>query len=295
MSYEEFMKELEGLLAGVPTEEKEEALQYYSDYFADAGKENEGEVISELGSPQKVAALIKAGLKSGGMDGGEFTEYGYTDERFVKKDDLMRREPKKEKKSQNRYSYQGQEKSSYSGSAYGKPEGSDYSYGNGSKAYESGAGAYNNGKDTYGNAYGNGNQGNTSYQHKGGPWTNRGLKILLVVLIVFCALPVAFPAVIAVAAVIFGIAVAAISIFFALVIGAAAVVIAGIVIICAGLSKLTILSSAALLTTGIGLLIFVIGLVAAVAAVRLCMLVYPALFRFLVGICRKPFHRKAGV
>ena len=39
MSYEEFMKELGGLLAGVPTEEKEEALQYYSDYFADAGKE----------------------------------------------------------------------------------------------------------------------------------------------------------------------------------------------------------------------------------------------------------------
>lgn len=295
MSYEEFMKELGGLLAGVPEEEKEEALQYYSDYFADAGRENENQVLSELGSPRKVAELIKAGLRNGGMDGGEFTEYGYTDERFAKKDDLMRREPKKEKKSQNRYSYQGQEKSSYSGSAYRKPEGSDYSYGNGSKAYESGAGAYNNGKDTYGNAYGNGNQGNTSYQQKGGPWTNRGLKILLVVLIVFCALPVAFPAVIAVAAVIFGIAVAAISIFFALVIGAAAVVIAGIVIICAGLSKLILLPSAALLTTGIGLLIFVIGLVAAVAAVRLCMLVYPALFRFLVGICRKPFHRKAGV
>ena len=286
MSYEEFMKELGGLLAGVPEEEKEEAPQYYSDYFADAGKENESQVLSELGSPQKVAALIKAGLRNGGMDGGEFTEYGYTDERFAKKDDLMRREPKKEKKSQNRYSYQGQEKSSYGGSTYGKSAGSSYSYGNGSQAYESGAGAYNNGNDTYGNAYGNGNQGNTSYRQKSGPWTNRGLKILLVVLIVFCAVPVAFPAVIAVAAV---------SIFFALVIGAAAVVIAGIVIICAGLSKLIILPSAALLTTGIGLLIFVIGLVAAVAAVRLCMLVYPALFRFLVGICRKPFHRKAGV
>ena len=295
MSYEEFMKELGGLLAGVPEEEKEEALQYYSDYFADAGKENESQVLSELGSPQKVAALIKAGLRNGGMDGGEFTEYGYTDERFAKKDDLMRREPKKEKKSQNRYSYQWQEKSSYGGSTYGKSAGSSYSYGNGSQAYESGAGASNNGNDTYGNAYGNGNQGNTSYRQKSGPWTNRGLKILLVVLIVFCAVPVAFPAVIAVAAVIFGIAVAAVSIFFALVIGAAAVVIAGIVIICAGLSKLIILPSAALLTTGIGLLIFVIGLVAAVAAVRLCMLVYPALFRFLVGICRKPFHRKAGV
>ena len=164
MSYEEFMKELGGLLAGVPEEEKEEALQYYSDYFADAGKENESQVLSELGSPQKVAALIKAGLRNGGMDGGEFTEYGYTDERFAKKDDLMRREPKKEKKSQNRYSYQGQEKSSYGGSTYGKSAGSSYSYGNGSQAYESGAGAYNNGNDTYGNAYGNGNQGNTSYR-----------------------------------------------------------------------------------------------------------------------------------
>ena len=69
MSYEEFMKELGGLLAGVPEEEKEEALQYYSDYFADAGKENESQVLSELGSPQKVAALIKAGLRNGGMDG----------------------------------------------------------------------------------------------------------------------------------------------------------------------------------------------------------------------------------
>ena len=106
MSYEQFMRELEVLLAGVPDEEKEEALQYYADYFADAGKENEEQVLRELESPQKTAALIKAGLKGGGMDGGEFTEWGYTDERFEKRDDLMRQEPKKEKKSGNRYSYQ---------------------------------------------------------------------------------------------------------------------------------------------------------------------------------------------
>ena len=90
MSYEQFMRELEVLLAGVPDEEKEEALQYYADYFADAGKENEEQVLRELESPQKTAALIKAGLKGGGMDGGEFTEWGYTDERFEKRDDLMR-------------------------------------------------------------------------------------------------------------------------------------------------------------------------------------------------------------
>lgn len=292
MSYEQFMRELEGLLAGVPAEEKEEALQYYSDYFADAGKENEAQVISELGSPRKVAELIKAGLKSGGMEDGEFTEYGYTDERFVKKDGLMRREPKKEKKSQNRYSYQEQGKRSYAGGSYGDTSqgSSSYSYGSGSQVYEDGSRAYHNGS-----VYGSGNQGNTSYRQKRGPWTNRGLKILLIVLIILFAVPVAFPVVIAAAAVIFGILVAAVSIFFALVIGAAAVALAGAVILCAGLSKLAVLPSVALLTAGIGLLVFVIGLVAAVAAIRLCMLIYPALFRFLVGICRKPFQRKAGV
>ena len=117
----------------------------------------------------------------------------------------------------------------------------------------------------------------------------------MIALIVLCAVPVAFPVLIAAAAVIFGVVAAAVSIFFALVIGAAAVGISGIVILCAGLSKLAVLPSAALLTAGIGLLTFVIGLIAAVAAVRLCMLIYPALFRFLVGICRKPFQRKAGM
>lgn len=262
MSYEEFMRELEVLLAGVPAEEKEEALQYYADYFADAGKENEEQVLRELESPRKTAALIKAGLK-GGMDNGEFTEWGYTDERFEKKDDLMRREPKKEKKSENRYSYQEQK-----------------------KTYEN---------NMYGNEYGSDMQGNTSYQQKRGPWTNKWLKVLLVVLIVFCALPVAFPAVIAVAAVIFGLVCAGLAIFFALAVGAAAVVIAGFVMVCAGISKLVVLPSVALLTAGIGLLIIVIGLIATAAAVRLCMLVYPAMFRFLVGIFRRPLHRKAGV
>ncbi len=264
MSYEEFMGELEVLLAGIPAEEREEALQYYADYFADAGKENEEEVLRELESPQKTAALIQAGLKGGSMDGGEFTEYGYTDERFEKRDDLMRREPKREKKSQNRYSYQEQEKTSYSGGTYG-----------------------NTGDSSYG--------GNAPYRQKSGPWTNKWLKILLVVLIVVFAFPVVIPAVIVVAAVIFGVACAAIAVFFGLVVGAAGVVIAGIILICAGISKIAVIPSVALLTAGIGILIFVIGLVATVAAVRLCMLVYPALFRFLVGICRRPFHRKAGV
>lgn len=56
----EFMKELDNLLADIPEEERKEALNYYNDYFDDAGVENTAHVISELGSPSEVAAQIRA-------------------------------------------------------------------------------------------------------------------------------------------------------------------------------------------------------------------------------------------
>lgn len=56
---QEFMRQLEQLLLFVPIQEKEEALQYYNDYFEDAGPENEQEVIASLGSPEKIAENIK--------------------------------------------------------------------------------------------------------------------------------------------------------------------------------------------------------------------------------------------
>lgn len=56
---QEFMRQLEQLLLFVPIQEKEEALQYYNDYFEDAGPEREQEVIASLGSPEKIAENIK--------------------------------------------------------------------------------------------------------------------------------------------------------------------------------------------------------------------------------------------
>lgn len=58
MNREIFLKELEELLKDLPAEERENAMIYYSDYFDDAGVENEARVIEELGSPQKVAKMI---------------------------------------------------------------------------------------------------------------------------------------------------------------------------------------------------------------------------------------------
>lgn len=58
MTKYEFLGDLSRLLSDLSEEERSEALQYYEDYFADAGREQEQAVIQELESPEKVAAKI---------------------------------------------------------------------------------------------------------------------------------------------------------------------------------------------------------------------------------------------
>lgn len=58
MNKEEFLSALERELMALPLEERLSALQYYKDYFEDAGKDKEETVIQELGSPRKVAEDI---------------------------------------------------------------------------------------------------------------------------------------------------------------------------------------------------------------------------------------------
>lgn len=63
MTKEQFLFQLEQKLLDIPEDERAEAMEYYRDYFNDAGPENEEQVIAELGSPDKVAASIKEGLR----------------------------------------------------------------------------------------------------------------------------------------------------------------------------------------------------------------------------------------
>lgn len=62
MTKQEFLQRLNRLLADVTPEEREEALRYYEEYFDEAGPEQEQAVLAELGSPEKVAAIIKANV-----------------------------------------------------------------------------------------------------------------------------------------------------------------------------------------------------------------------------------------
>lgn len=81
MNKDYFLRELEYLLMDLSEEERESALEYYRDYFEEAGEAREAEMAARLGSPAKVAAELKAGLE-GDTEAGEFSERGYRDERF---------------------------------------------------------------------------------------------------------------------------------------------------------------------------------------------------------------------
>lgn len=58
MSRKEFLSQLEQALQGMPAEECRRAVEYYENYFDEAGPENEQEVLQQLGTPEKVAADI---------------------------------------------------------------------------------------------------------------------------------------------------------------------------------------------------------------------------------------------
>lgn len=89
MSRVEFMNQLKNLLWDIPEGEREEALNYYEDYFDDAGAENEGKVIAALGTPEKVAKTIRDGLSDSGNVQGEFSENGYSGYGEAEKEEVI--------------------------------------------------------------------------------------------------------------------------------------------------------------------------------------------------------------
>jgi len=223
----EFMTQLAALLQDVPVEERREAMQYYNDYFDDAGAENEQQVIEELESPKKVAENIKADLKGTSLDNGVFTENGYTDTRF---DD--REMPEK------RYEYQGQ------------PE------------------------------------------QKEPPKTSNTMKIILMIAIVLVGGPVLIPLALGLVALVAGCLIALVAVFASVVVMAVSAVIAGVVLVVNGIILLIPDFAVGIGLLGFGLILTALGFVGTVAGVRLCIIVLPAIFRAIVSICRKPFHRK---
>lgn len=60
MTRQQFMNRLAAELSKLPKEEIQAAMEYYSEYFEEAGPEGEEQAAKDLGSPAKIATQIKA-------------------------------------------------------------------------------------------------------------------------------------------------------------------------------------------------------------------------------------------
>lgn len=108
------MNRLEQLLMDLTYDERIEALQYYEDYFADAGPDQEDEIIKELKSPEELAQVIKEDIVANTVEHGS-TAYTGTE---IVPDTFEYQEPEREgyvREENDRYTQFGEEKKKNSG------------------------------------------------------------------------------------------------------------------------------------------------------------------------------------
>ena len=74
MNKHEFMSQLKKHLRKLPFDEVKEVVEYYEQYFDDAGEENEQAVLMELGSSSAVASQIIASYAA--KDSGKSAKHG---------------------------------------------------------------------------------------------------------------------------------------------------------------------------------------------------------------------------
>lgn len=101
MNRKEFLDELAFLLQDIDDFEKNEAIQYYQNYFDEAGSENEQQVISELGSPEKVAAIIKAGINGNFENDIEYSNRGMANSSFERNQEIVKTKNNDQKNENN--------------------------------------------------------------------------------------------------------------------------------------------------------------------------------------------------
>lgn len=270
MSRQEFINELENLLANIPEKDRQEAIQYYQDYFEDAGVENEEQIIHELGTPERVAAIIQEDLRNEGMkDRGEFTEKGYHDPAFDQKaqDAVVKVNPTMNQQGNGQQYYQ------QNGQQYGQADGQQYSQQNGQQ---------------YGQTNGQQNNQNKEpeyvYEYASIP---KGLLIIGAILFIPVGIPLLATG--------FGFFVAAVAVIFSMVVtfGALAfgLTFGGVVMVVAGISQLFSVPMYALLVCGGGLILVSIGLLSALVTKFFAKL-FPMFFRGVINLLRLPFKRR---
>lgn len=74
MTSQEYLNQLQKYLKKLPQNDYEDAMEYFTEYFADAGPENEQAVMEELGTPKQAAAELMMNLLDKKMDEREAME-----------------------------------------------------------------------------------------------------------------------------------------------------------------------------------------------------------------------------
>ena len=320
MNRAEFMRRLAELLRDVAPTEREEAIQYYNDYFDDAGEENESGVIASLGTPEELARTIRAGLCDGGS-GGEFTESGFSGYPKMPRDEIVRPEDLNAAKQADdpgsgsfadgvyRDGVSGDNKDGewHNAGRYQDPGTQGAQPGSGNGYYDGayyrrpeGEGVYGGRQDTRkdNNPYeqsgpqGGGEWSGTSYsQTKAAKEPMSGGMIVLIVILAVLTSPVWL----GLLGTLVGVVAALVATLFALfitflVIGVVFVIVA-IALLVTGIDLMFSLPLAGLCLVGTALALFALGLVAVWVMVALAGAAIPAFVRGISSLCQKIFHR----
>lgn len=277
MNRAEFLKQLEYLLQDMPEDEREDAVAYYRDYFEEAGPDQEAAVLRELGSPERIAAMIRADWNGQLKGGGEFTDSGYQDERY--------REPGRQ--MVKRPDFPETEREDGADGA-GRDAGGRRRH---SQGEGGGAGAPS----------GRGGSGGEEFKREDGGPESRGDrwgKAMAVGLLIFLAV-LAAPVLLGLGSGVMGLAAALVSLVFALLLGLAAgtfvCLLIGIVLTGVGIMVMTGELFSGIMSVGVGVSCLGLGCL----GLALCLLFYgkllPAVLRRLAGALRLSFGgRKRG-
>lgn len=254
MNRAEFMSRLSSLLQDVPLAEREEALQYYNDYFDDAGEGNEESTIASLGSPEEIAKSIKAGLTDG-QNAGEFTESGFYSYEQKSRNQVMSTE-------QMQHADQGGGQNRQ-GDSYG-------SQGN-----------------TGGNAYGTQPDSGSRKTKE----TMSGGKLALIILLAVLLSPVWIGVLGGIFGGFVGLLGGALGIFVAFLVVGVVLTVVGAVLFVTGIAAIFGAPLGGLCLMGGGLIMVALGLVFVWLTVIIVGMAIPALVRGIVSLCNRIFHR----
>ncbi len=271
MSRWEFMRQLEKLLSDISPNEREEALQYYNDYFNDAGMENEQEVIKALGSPEQVAKIVKDGLGDGGSQ-GEFTENGFSSS-AVRQNELVRKEGTFGK---NAETSETKDEASKEGDA-------SYEY-----RYSQDADSFRQSDDSFGQSGGGSRQAEKE---------KKSMPAWAVVLIVFACI-IGSPVILGLSCGALGLIIGVITAVFATVFGvgltAVVLFIVAVSLVIAGLSVIIPHPFAGIGLLGGGFICAALGILFMLLTILLVTKVVPAIFQGIAAIYNSIFGKKKG-